>query len=274
GFEAPYPVNVTGWLETTSDGNGHLSVLVIMRGASSTWAYGYGFLHTAVYLGPGLEEPIPPSVTETVGFGRFIAPYPRPMDGSSLTVTDGEGHITKAKFLAGTSATETAGTGELSILRALTGASVTLTDGSASAPLVWVLMRGLSFARTDGDAEIDVDKPTGELVEAQFLVRRLPDTYNKERDSRITRLFRIVGQQFTELQVALRSTARQRDIDQAKGATLDAIGRNVAQGREDLSDKAYRVLIKAKIARNISSGDVDAIKETLAAMLNIPTAAV
>src|SRR5690606_21596454 len=213
GFEAPYPVNVTGWLETTSDGNGHLSVLVIMRGASSTWAYGYGFLHTAVYLGPGLDEPIPLSITETTGFGRFIAPYPRPMDGSSLTVTDGKGRITEVKFLSGRSVTESDGTGELSILRALMGASVTLTDGSASAPLVWVFMRGLSFTRTDGEAEIDVDKPTGELVEAQFMVRRLPDTYNKEQESRITRLFRIVGQQVAELQRTLRTTERQRDID-------------------------------------------------------------
>lgn len=270
-FLAPYPVNVTGWSETTSGGDGHLSVLVIMRGDSFAWTYGYSFLHTWVYLGPGPEELIPPSVTETVGFGRFIAPYPRPMDGSSLTVTHGEGRITEAKFLAGTSATETDGTGELSILRALMGASVTLTDGSASAPLVWVLMRGLSFTRTDGDAEIDVGKPTGELVEAQFMVRRLPDTYNKEQESRITRLFRLVGQQVTELQRTLRTTERQRDIDQARGATLDAIGRNVSQGRGGLSDAAYRVMIKAKIARNLSPGDVDGIKHTVASMLNIQT---
>src|SRR5690606_109801 len=122
--KAPYLVNVLGRSETASGGDGHLSVLVIMRGASFAWTYGYSFLHTWVYLGPGPGEPIPPSVTETVGFGRFIAPYPRPMDGSSLTVTDGEGRITEAKFLAGTSATETDGTGELSILRALMGASV------------------------------------------------------------------------------------------------------------------------------------------------------
>lgn len=270
-IETPRPVDLPGQSETTSDSDGHLSVLVIMRGALSTWAYGYGFLHTRVYLGPGPEEPIPPSVTETVGFGRFIAPYPRPMDGSSLTVTDGEGRITEVKFLAGTSATETDGTGELSILRALMGASVTLTDGSASAPLVWVLMRGLSFTRTDGDGEIDVDKPTGEFVEAQYMVRRLPDTYNKEQESRITRLFRLVGQQVTELQRTLRTTERQRDIDQARGATLDVIGRNVSQGRGGLSDAAYRVMIKAKIARNLSPGDVDGIKHTVASMLNIQT---
>jgi len=270
-IEAPHPVDLPGQSETTSGGDGHLSVLVIMRGASFAWTYGYGFLHTWVYLGPGLEEPIPPSVTETVGFGRFIAPYPRPMDSSSLTVTDGEGRITEAKFLAGTSATETDGTGELSILRALMGASVTLTDGSASAPLVWVLMRGVSFTRTDGDAEIDVDKPTGELVEAQYMVRRLPDTYNKEQESRITCLFRIVGQQIAELQRILRTTERQRDIDQARGATLDAIGRNVSQGRGGLSDAAYRVMIKAKIARNLNPGDVDGIKRAVALMLNIQT---
>src|SRR5690606_25103615 len=136
-IEAPRPVDLPGRSETTSGGDGHLSVLVIMRGASLTWTYGYGFLRTWVYLGPGPEEPFPPSVTVTTGDGVFGAPYPCPMDGSSLTVTDGEGRITEAKFLAGTSATETDGTGELSILRALMGASVTLTDGSASAPLVW-----------------------------------------------------------------------------------------------------------------------------------------
>src|SRR5690606_2952858 len=167
---------------------------------SPAWGSGFGFLQTWVHPGPGLAERTPPPVTATLGVAWFIAPYPRPLDGSSLTVTDGAGRISEAKFIAGTSATETAGTGELSILRALMGASVTLTDGSASTPLVWVLMRGLSFTRTAGDAEIDVDKPTGELVEAQFMVRRLPDTYNKEQESRITRLFRVIGQQVTELQ--------------------------------------------------------------------------
>ena len=270
-FIAPRPIPMGGVSRTSTDGDGRFYIIVSLVGASSTWTYGYGFLHTWVYLGPGPEEPIPPSITETTGFGRFLAPFPCPMDGGSLTVTDSEGRITEAKFFAGTSATESDGTGEVSILRALMGMSVTLTDGSASAPLVWVLMRGLSFTRTDGDADIDVDKPTGELVEAQYMVRRLPDTYNKEQESRITRLFRLVGQQVTELQRTLRTTERQRDIDQARGATLDAIGRNVSQGRGGLSDAAYRVLIKAKIARNISSGDVDAIKETLAAMLNIQT---
>src|SRR5690606_9973190 len=31
-FLAPYPVNVTGWLETTSDGEGHLSILIPLVG--------------------------------------------------------------------------------------------------------------------------------------------------------------------------------------------------------------------------------------------------
>src|SRR5690606_20138665 len=126
---APYPVNTPGWSETTSDGSGYPSVLVNMRGTSFVGTYGHGFLYTQVYLGPGLEEPIPPSITETTGFGRFIAPYPRPMDGSSLTVTDGEGRITEAKFVAGKSTTQSDGTGEVSILRPLMGMSVTLTDG-------------------------------------------------------------------------------------------------------------------------------------------------
>src|SRR5690606_10076868 len=79
-----------------------------------------------------------------------------------------------------------------------------------------------------------------------------------------------VGSELAQIRLALRTTERYRDIDQATGATLDGIGRNVRQPRGQLSDRAYRTVIKAAIARHLSPGTVDAIKQIVAAMLDVP----
>src|SRR5690606_38065480 len=73
-FIAPLPIPMGGVSRTSTDGDGRLYIIVSLVGTSSTWDYGYGFLHTWVYLGPGPEVPIPPSIAETTGFGRFTAP--------------------------------------------------------------------------------------------------------------------------------------------------------------------------------------------------------
>lgn len=105
--------------------------------------------------------------------------------------------------------------------------------------------------------------------EARQLVERLPDTYNKQQESRIFRLFRVIGAEIAQLRAALTTTETYRDVDQATGATLDRIGRNVGQLRGQARDETYRALIKSRIVRNLSRGDVNSIKRILAATLNI-----
>lgn len=105
--------------------------------------------------------------------------------------------------------------------------------------------------------------------EAKRLIDRLPDTYAKESGSRLFRFFRIFGAELGELREAIETTGRVRDVDQASGKTLDFIGANVQQPRGRLPDATYRGLIKAKIARHLSRGDVDSIKGIVAMMLDV-----
>lgn len=108
-----------------------------------------------------------------------------------------------------------------------------------------------------------------EHEEARQLIERLPDTYNKSPGGRLFRLFRIIGAELAEVRAALTRTEKYRDIDQATGRTLDYIGSNVQQPRGQLADETYRALIKTKIARNLSRGDVDSVKRIIASMLSI-----
>lgn len=94
-----------------------------------------------------------------------------------------------------------------------------------------------------------------EIQEAEALIRRLPDTYAKQKSSRLFRLFRVIAAQFAQVRTALQTTERYRDIDQAAGYTLDLLGANVGQDRGQVSDYTYRGLIKGRIARNLSSGE-------------------
>lgn len=108
-----------------------------------------------------------------------------------------------------------------------------------------------------------------EKEEARRLVERLPDTYSKEPGSKLFRFFRIMAAELNAIKDALTTTERYRDVDQAAGWTLDRIGSNVRQPRGQLADETYRALIKTKIARNLSRGDVDSVKRIIASMLSI-----
>lgn len=59
-----------------------------------------------------------------------------------------------------------------------------------------------------------------------------------------------------------------RDIDRARGQTLDLIGSNINQPRGKATDEVYRILLKSKIARNLSDGTVDTIIQVVATALN------
>lgn len=105
--------------------------------------------------------------------------------------------------------------------------------------------------------------------EAEQLIERLPDTYTKDRGSRLFRLFRVIGAEIAALKDTLAKTAESRDLDKAKGATLDHIGwENFRVPRASTTDAGYLLRIKASIAQYRSDGTVDAIIENLAFALN------
>ena len=100
------------------------------------------------------------------------------------------------------------------------------------------------------------------------MLLRLTDAYLKEPDSNLGKTLALAAEQIDELRESVEKTGTWRDIDEAEGATLDAIGYNVQQWRGRATDPVYRILIKSKIARNLSDGAVNTIIEVLAITLD------
>lgn len=100
------------------------------------------------------------------------------------------------------------------------------------------------------------------------LVSKLTDAFQKDEKSNIGKLFLIVDEQLTAARKTLTTAEKWCDIDNAKGRGLDLIGDNVAQNRGRATDEIYRVLIRGKVARNISDGTTNRIIEALAKTLN------
>lgn len=96
------------------------------------------------------------------------------------------------------------------------------------------------------------------------MLKRLTDVYNKNPNSNIGKIISIVASQMDYLTSTFERIERWRGIDEARGTTLDNIGKNVDQLRGQTSDEVYRILIKSKIARNLSTGDINTIINILA----------
>lgn len=101
------------------------------------------------------------------------------------------------------------------------------------------------------------------------MLDRLTDNYAKDPDSRIGKLMRIFSEQLKELGETFQRIEAWRAIDEAEGATLDRIGRVVLQPRGAAKDEVYRILLKSKIARNLSTADINTIISVLAVALDV-----
>ena len=86
--------------------------------------------------------------------------------------------------------------------------------------------------------------------------RRLLQQY---KDSpRITALIEILfGQQVQEIEDAAHQFYSRLDIDNAEGVQLDRVGTIVGLTRIGWEDSVYRILLKAKIGKNVSHGTIE-----------------
>jgi hypothetical protein len=91
------------------------------------------------------------------------------------------------------------------------------------------------------------------------MLEHLTDNYQKQPQSRIGKLFTLVAEELDQVKDTLQEIERARDMDQASGETLDRIGYNVQQYRGQANDEIFRLLIKSKIARNLSTGDINTL---------------
>lgn len=101
------------------------------------------------------------------------------------------------------------------------------------------------------------------------IVNRLTDAYDKRIGSVFSRVIGIFVSEFEEIRETLTRIEEWRSIDKAEGQTLDDIGVDVGQGRLGLNDADYRILLKARRARDLSGGDTNSIINILSMIFNI-----
>lgn len=90
-------------------------------------------------------------------------------------------------------------------------------------------------------------------------IARFTDAYSKSKSSANYKLLATVMPEFDELLVAIRDVCKSIDMDFAFGQTLTNIAKNVNQERGNVNDDVLRVLMKAKIAGDMSDGTVDTL---------------
>ncbi|WP_018250308.1 hypothetical protein [Orenia marismortui] len=101
------------------------------------------------------------------------------------------------------------------------------------------------------------------------LLEALTSVYTKTQDSKIAKFITLVTEQIDEIYVVKDKIKDSRNIETAFGETLDKIGEAVQQERGSLGDPTYRLLIKSKVARNRSTGDINTILTVMESMLDI-----
>lgn len=101
-----------------------------------------------------------------------------------------------------------------------------------------------------------------------FMINLLTDNYNKNPNSNISKLFKLIADELQEIKDNLEKIEEYKDVDKATGYTLDKIGGNVKQYRGVATDEIYRILIKSKTARNMSTGDINTIIRVISQTIN------
>lgn len=90
-------------------------------------------------------------------------------------------------------------------------------------------------------------------------VKNLPDAYRKTADSNNRKILEIEKRAMDDLRAGLQGVSDCLDLEQATGKTLDLFGEIYGQARGLATDEQYRVMIKAKIARQYARSDHDSI---------------
>ena len=102
-------------------------------------------------------------------------------------------------------------------------------------------------------------------VEDQII--RLPDAYAKDPDSVIYRLLHLNAADREEILAVLDQIQAWRSLDDAEGAALDMIGRDLDLPRGGMSDIEYRRRLRLRVATILSSGEIERFNEVLDALM-------
>ena len=102
-------------------------------------------------------------------------------------------------------------------------------------------------------------------VEDQII--RLPDAYAQAPDGVINRILHLDAVVRDEMRAALDRVRAWRSLDDAEGAALDMIGRDLDLPRGGMSDIEYRRRLRLRVATILSSGEIERFNEILDAFM-------
>lgn len=91
--------------------------------------------------------------------------------------------------------------------------------------------------------------------DSENLAKNLPDAYRKDAGSNNYKLLAIEKSAMDSVRENLRLIFDSLDIEKAQGSTLDLYGEMLGQARGAATDEQYRIMLKAKVCRNIANGD-------------------
>lgn len=94
-------------------------------------------------------------------------------------------------------------------------------------------------------------------------VNNLPDKYAKGTDSNNYKLLLMERNSLIALENDIKAVDETLDIDKATGETLDLYGEMFKQPRGIATDEQYRIMIRAKIARNICDGSINSVLQAI-----------
>lgn len=109
------------------------------------------------------------------------------------------------------------------------------------------------------------------MYSTQKILERLADCFQKSENSNIGKIIRIFSEQLQQLEETNQKVKEWRSINHAKGKGLDKIGDNIRQPRGTATDEIYQVLLKSKLARSLSTGDINTVIQVLSIALNTNT---
>ena len=95
---------------------------------------------------------------------------------------------------------------------------------------------------------------------------RLPERFRKPNNKKL--YYVLYGYGFDEMESVLGGVEDSRDIKKAFGKSLDFLGANVGQFRQDEDDDLYRKLILVRIIANLSIGNIPVINEVLSILIS------
>lgn len=108
------------------------------------------------------------------------------------------------------------------------------------------------------------------MFNVKTIINRFVDyfAFAKNPQSNIFKLMQIFSDELIALEQTNKRILDWRDIDNAQGVALNLIGENINQPRGVATDEVYRILLKSKIARNLSDGSINTIIQVLSIALN------